>query len=298
MKQITNKILFMSISLFVLSSAPAQGAAYGAAAALKSVMQGAKTAAPLVGETAPVIGNAIKTTTPSLLKMCGQKMGEVAMKHVIRPAYVLGRAITVTTLGALGVYGGGKVIMEQNGYIPAPVPAAPVPAPAVKGQGLFGGVFKYWGAPAGAAAPAAAKTAEGWWAWIPGGTTYIQPGINYILKKAAAYPTGSKIALGYFAAGYAYIHIVKRLQLTTVHRKFLAGIQAAQNGQTGSQTWIDCQNTLQANGFGANATMVHAVNYLKDLKASDIDNGWLDWAFFPHVLLSRQLRNDKILWLF
>lgn len=283
MKQIFKNLLLIFIGLCGSYNGPVQGSAAAAVGAVKA-------ATPIIEEAAKV--------APSFFALCGQKIGAAAMKHVVRPAFILGRTITVTSLTALGVYGGGKVILEHNGYVPAraPVPHVPAQPAAKEGAGLFGGVFNHW-VPNPPAAPKKSS-----WEW-PGLNDL--PGINSLKnsnigKWMTQNLTPSKVVLGYCAAGYAYIHILKRLQLTTLHRKFFSGINAAQNGRATDPTWVECQTILtnSGRGYGAAPTVQNAFDYINNLSASDIDNGWVDWIFGPHVLWSKALRNDKMLWLF
>ena len=293
MKRISKRILFIFMSILLAQSCHVQASA--AAAVGKIALDAAKAATPIIEE-------ATKAAAPiatGFFRTCGQKMGAAAMTHIVRPAFVLTRGLAVATLGAVGLYGGGKVLLEKGGAVPAPAAAAPKVAEA--SQGIFGNLLNGWDWKANTpkavdAGKKVAEKAQDWGPWIASIT-----GLNYMKstrlgKLAIANPKWTKVILAYAAAGYAYIHIVKRIQLNNKYRTFLTGIQAAQNNQTGNQTWVNCQAELRAAGF-PHATPIDAVNYIKDMKASGIDNGWAEWIVFPaHMAWSKF--NDKILWIF
>jgi hypothetical protein len=282
MKQISKRILFIFMSIMMAQPCPVQASAAAAGPAIK-----------------------IAPAAAGFLARCGQKVGAATMKHVVRPAFVLGRAFAVTTAGAFGLYKGGELLLEKGNAIPAP--AIPLPVPQVDAaQGFFGNLFNNWNWEINAPkieAVAGKKIIEQSGSW--GSFFSWLSGLDYMKTTrlgtlARENPTLSKCIFAYAAAGYAYIHLVKRLQLNTIHKKFFAGIDAAQNNRPADQNWVECQTILRnsGRGYGAYPTVQNAFDYINTLRSSDIDNGWIDVVFGPQVVWSRALRNDKMLWVF
>ena len=306
MKQIFKRTLFIFMSILMAQSCHVQASATAAAAAAKVAVDALKATTPLIGEAA----KASVPVAASLLRRCCQKVGTAAVTHIIKPAYILGRTTAVATAASATGYC-GYLYAEKHGKIPTfapsntPTPTTPklTPStpPASSGSGFSDGL-KWW-APKIIDTEAGKKItekAQDWGPWISSivGLDYMKS--TSLGKLAIAHPKISKGILAYTAAGYAYIHIVKRIQLNAIHKKFFAGIDAIQNNRPTDPTWIECQTILRTSGRGypAQPTAQNALDYMKDLKASDIDNEWLDRAFGAHVLYSKVLANDKILWVF
>ncbi len=306
MKRIFKRTLFIFMSILLTQSYNIQAAAAAAGVAGRTATDAIGAALPLMKTAAKEALNANAPAAAGFLRRCSQKLGAATMTYFFRPIIVLTKTTVIGTAAVLGLYGGGKLLLEKGVAIPVPAPA-PVVTPKVEApQRSIGNLLNNWNwgtnTPKVIAVDAGKKVAEqaqDWGPWIASIT-----GLNYMKstrlgKLAIANPKISKVLLAYTAAGYAYIHIVKRLQLNNQYKKFLTGIQAAQNGQVGDQSWLDCQAELTTKGFGQAPTILHALNYLKDLKASDINNGWAEWAVFPlHMIWSKGLANDKMLFVF
>lgn len=262
----------------------------------------------LLTQSCDVQVSAAAPVATGFFRTCGRKVGTSAMTHIFRPAFVLTRGLVVATAGAFGLYTGGELLLEKAALpIAVPAPAAAAPKVTEVIQGFFGELFNNWNLKANAPqviAPGAgkevAKKTVCWCSWISSMIRLDYMKNTWLGKLVIAHPKRAKLVLAYTAAGYAYIYIVKRIQLNTIHKKFFIGIDAAQNTRPNDPTWIECQNILRNSGRGyqANPTVQNAFDYINSLSSSDIDNGFVDWAFVAHVLLSRQLRNDKMLWIF
>ena len=286
MKQISKRTLFIFMSMLLAQSCNVQAAA----AATSAAVEGLKAAVPLMKEAL----KANTTAAPGFFRTCSQKVGAAAMTHIVRPAFVLTRGLVVTTAGALGLYGGGKLLLEK-GIVPLSTPApAPIPVltPKVEApQGPWGRLFNNgWGIPDAPKVIAADVTKEAGKkasSWIPS-----IPSIKEILSKVpgastiAEYPTASKNAAAWLVAGFIYEGYCKQRQLEKLNTMMNKGIQDGNAGTTTyGTTWTECQAILAASGGYPQQTTVNARQYIDRINHGELtikQNPWIAAAFYLH----------------
>ena len=309
MKQIFKRTLFIFMSILLAQSYNIQAAAAAAGVAGRTAADAIGAALPLMKTAAKEALNANAPKAVGFFRTCGQKMGAAAMTYFFRPIFVLTKTTVIGTATVLGLYGGGKLLLEK-GAVPVAAPAlVPVPTPKVAEatQGIYERLINNWNwganTPKVIAANAGKKVAEkasssGYPAFAIAGLDYMKS--TWPVKKAMEYPTVSKSLLAYAAAGYVYLRVIKRLQLNNHYKKLLTGLHAAQNNRPTDASWTECLTILRNSGRGypQNPTIDNAVDYMKDLTISNVENYYLDKCFCLPIFVAKASSSDKILWMF
>ncbi len=292
MKRISKRILFIFMSMLLAQNCHLQASTTVAVAAGKAAVDALKATAPLIEEAA----KAAAPVATGFFKKCGQKVGAATMKHVIRPAFVLGRAIALTTGTGLGLYKGGELLVEKIDL--SEINSPQLHLPPVNTQGLFDGLFRNW--PNGSTPDVGTevvKKADSWGSWLSRNTG-LDYGIDCIKstpgylknsslgKLATEHPTLSTMAAAWLVAGFVYEGYYKQRQLERLNTLMNKGIwDGSKQTTTHGTSWAECQAILTATGQYPNTTPDNARVYIDRINNGDLSikqNTWVAALFCLH----------------